>query len=221
MVTVGESISRVRNVIKAVKEDAFVTDRFLYSLIIKYATVLVRRQDNENKILRIQNLFQTIPCIDLIPVSKIEACCGGIKTNCTIMRTKDPIPDPMEGSAGPLLRSVTSIDGSVLLVNTNPVTYTSMANQSTFKYNTSKYYWYLDKHLYFPNIEWESIRLDGIFTGSIQAFTCENPCLPRQDDTLHVPDFLFAEIEQMVIKDLGFMIQTPVEGQDDNRSPLR
>ena len=132
--TIRESVSRVRNVIKAVKEDAFVTDRFLYSLIIKYATVLVRRQDNENKILRIQNLFQTIPCIDLIPVSKIEACCGGIKTNCTIMRTKDPIPDPMEGSAGPLLRSVTSIDGSVLLVNTNPVTYTSMANQSTFKY---------------------------------------------------------------------------------------
>jgi hypothetical protein len=220
--TIGETISRVRNIVKGVKEDAFLTDRFLYSLIIKYANLLMRRQDNENKIFRIQSLFKSLPCLDLIEVSKIEACCGGIITNCTIMRTKERIPEPMEGAVGPLIRSVSSLDGSIVLVNVNPGTYTIIANQSTFKYNKSKYYWYLDGHLYFPNLEWEGVRVDAIFAESTRAFECDaDLCAPRQDDRLPIPDFLFAEVEQMVLKELGFMIQTPVETQDDKQSPLR
>ena len=31
MTTIGETISRVRNTLKAVKEDAFLTDRIIYS----------------------------------------------------------------------------------------------------------------------------------------------------------------------------------------------
>jgi hypothetical protein len=222
MTTIGETVSRVRNVVKGVKEDAFLTDRFLYSLIIKYANLVMRRQDNESKIMRIQSLFETLPCVELIEVSKIEACCSGIKTDCKIMRTKDPIPEPMEGSDGPLLRSVTSVDGSVILNNTNPTTYTIMANQPTFKYNKAQYYWYLDGHLYFPNIEWEAVKVDGIFSESTTAYHCDtNICTPRQDDRLPIPEFLFAEVEQSVLKELSFMIQTPTETQDDKQSPLR
>ena len=129
MTTIGDTVSRVRNIVKGVKEDAFLTDRFLYSLIIKHANYVVRRLDNENKIMRIQSLFEKIPCVDLIEVSTIDACCAGVKTDCTIMRTKDPLPAPMEGSEGPLIRSVTSLDGSIILVNTNPTTYTIMTGQ--------------------------------------------------------------------------------------------
>lgn len=222
MVTIGETISRVRNTIKGVKEDAFLTDRYLYSLILKYSQLVMRRQDNESKIMRIQSLFEVLPCVDLIEVSKIDACCAGIKSDCTIMRTKDPLPEPMEGAEGPLIRSVTSLDGSIILINTNPTTYTIMANQPTFKYNKAQYYWYLEGHLFFPNIEWEGVRVDGIFTESTKAYHCDaDLCAPRQDDRLTIPDFLFAEVEQMVLKDLGFMIQTPTETQDDKMSPLR
>ncbi len=45
MTTIGESISRVRNIIKAVTMDAFVTDRVIYSLIQKYAKMYIKRQD--------------------------------------------------------------------------------------------------------------------------------------------------------------------------------
>lgn len=222
MTTIGDTVSRIRNTIKGVKEDAFLTDRFLYSLILKYAQLLIRRQDNENKIMRIQSLFEVLPCVDLVEVSKIDACCAGIKTDCTIMRTKEPIPEPMEGAEGPLLRNVTSLDGSIVMTNTNPSTYTNMVNQPTFKYNKTKYYWYLEGHLYFPNIEWEGVRVDGIFTESTRSYHCDaDLCAPRQDDRLTLPDYLFAEAEQMVLKDLGFMIQAPTETQDDKISPLR
>ena len=222
MTTIGETVSRIRNTIKGVKEDAFLTDRFLYSVIIKYANYAVRKLDNENKIMRIQSLFERLPCVELIEVSTIDACCAGIKTDCKIMRTKERLPEPMEGSEGPLIRTVTSLDGSIIMNNTNPSTYVYMTGQSTFKYNSAKYYWYLEGHLYLPNIIWESIRVDGIFTESTHQYHCdEDVCMSRQDDRLAVPDFIFAEIEQQVLKDLGFMLQAPTETSDDKMNPLR
>ena len=57
MTTRAESISRIRNLIKGVKQDVFITDRFLFSIIMKYAKTFIRRQDNENKIMMIENNF--------------------------------------------------------------------------------------------------------------------------------------------------------------------
>ena len=48
---INESISRLRGQVKAEVQDAFVTDRYLYSLIVKYAQVLMRRQDFANKLM--------------------------------------------------------------------------------------------------------------------------------------------------------------------------
>ena len=36
MITIGDVVSRVRNQVKAEIQDAFVTDRYLYSLVIKF-----------------------------------------------------------------------------------------------------------------------------------------------------------------------------------------
>lgn len=222
MTTIGYTVSRVRNIVKAVKEDAFLTDRFLYSLILKYAKMLIRRQDNENKIMRFQSLFEKLPCVELIDVDKIEACCGGIKTNCTIKRTKDRLPVVLEGAYGPLFRTISSIDGSYQCYKTYPTTFTSMANSTSFKYNNNKYYWYLDGYLYFPNLDWDAVSVEGLWDESIAMYVCDgDPCAPRQDDQAHFPEYLFAEIEQNVLRDLGMMIQAPAEGNDDKQSPLR
>lgn len=222
MIKIKDSVSRVRNLVKGVKEDAFLTDRLLYSLIIKYAKLLIRRQDNENKIMRFQSLFEVLPCVELIEVDKIEACCTGIRSNCKIMRTKDKLPTVLEGAYGPLFRTISSIDGSIEVFRTYPTTYAAMTQSTNFKYNKNKYYWYLNGYLYFPNIEWEAVRVEGLWDESIAMYTCDgDPCQSRQEDAIRVPEYLFAEIEQMVLKDLGILIQTPVETQDDKQSPLR
>jgi hypothetical protein len=222
--TVGETISRVRNLVKGVKEDAFLTDRFLFSLINKYAKLLIKRQDNENKIMRFQSLFETIPCVDLIEIDKVEACCTGIRTGCTIRRTKEKLPDILEGAYGPLFRSITSLDRSQEVYRTYPSTFTSIANSTDYKYNRTKYYWYNDGYLYFPNLDWEGVLIEGLWTENVDYLKCStdaNPCQLRQDHSMHVPEYLFAEIEQMVMKDLIMMIQTPIEGQDDKQSQMR
>jgi len=222
MTTIGDSVSRVRNVVKGVKEDAFLTDRFVYSLISKYTKLLIRRQDNENKIMRFQSLFEVLPCVELIEVDKVEACCSGIKTNCTIYRTKDKLPELFEGSYGPLFRRITSMDRSIEVYKTNPSTYTAMTHTTTFKYNKNKYWWYLEGYLYFPNLIWDAVLVEGLFTESVAYLKCDGPtCTVRQDDQIHVPEYLFAEIEQMVLKELQLTLAIPPEKGDDSQNQLR
>jgi len=223
MTTIADTISRVRNVLKAVKEDPFLTDRFIYSMITKYAKMMIKRLDDQDKIKKFQSLFQVLPCVELVEVSRIEACCPGIKTNCIIKRTKEKVPTLLEGTYGPLFRSVTSIDGSVEMFKTYPATFTAMTGTSTFKYNKTKYFWYLDGYMYFPNIEWDAVRVEGLFDGDIAPYLCDTKeiCEPIQNQTVNFPEYLFAEIEQMVIKEILTSGQVPSDGSDDKQNVLR
>lgn len=222
MTTVGDSISRVRNVLKAVKEDPFMTDRLIASIIMKYAKLLIKRQDDQNRIMRFQGLFEVLPCVELIEVDKVEACCSGIKSKCIIKRTKDRLPQVLEGSYGPLFRSIASIDGVEELVMTYPSTFTAMTKTKNFKYNTTKYYWFLDGHLYFPNIEWDAIRVEAIWDGDVDYLQCEpDTCIPIQEQPMRIPEYLFAEIEQMALKELLTSGQVPSDGADNQQNILR
>lgn len=221
--TIGDTISRVRNVIKAVKEDAFLTDRFIYSLVLKYGKLYIKRLDDQNKIMRFQSLFEVLPCVELIEIDKVDACCSGITSGCIIKRTKDRLPTVMEGNYGPLFRTISSMDGSIPCFKTYPATFTQMTNSTNFHYNKNKYYWYQDGYLYLPNIEWDAIRVEGLWEDSIAMYSCDEckTCNLRQDELSHFPEYLFAEIEKNVKDDLLNTIQIPKEGLLDNTSNLR
>jgi hypothetical protein len=224
MTTIGESISRIRNLVKGTKQDAFLTDRFIYSLIVKYAKMYIKRQDALNIRLKFASLFKRLPCVELIEVDKVEACCGSISSDCKVMRTKDPIPVPFEGAYGAFIRTVAAIDGSNEVYRTQPAAYVSMTKTSSFKYNNKKYYWYMNGFLYFPNLEWPAVSVEGIFQSDVSVFTCEadGECKIRQNDVLSIPDDLFAEVEKQVLTDLGFTIQVPPDTAiNDKQNILR
>jgi hypothetical protein len=223
MITIGEVISRIRNQVKAVKQDAFMTDRFIYSLLIKHAHWLMKREDSKNKLMKMASVMQTIDLLELIEIDKVDAHCSGIKSNCTIKRTCNKVPAFMQGYYGPLIRAVTSIDGSQQLQPTNPTTYASISNTSSFKYNKTGYYWYLNDYLYFPDIQWEAVRLEGIFEDDITGYNCDtcDDCILRRDQSFNVPDYLHAEMESNVIKDLGITLQIPPDVDTNKQNILR
>jgi hypothetical protein len=223
--TIGYTVSRVRNSIKSVKEDAFVTDRYIWSVINKYAKLFIKRQDNQNKLLRFKSFWKTLPCVELVEVDKIEACCH-VESGCTIMRTKDKLPTPFEGPAGPLFRTVSSLDVSQEVYATEPGTYTSMAKTTTFKYNKTKYYWWLNGYMYFPNVEWDGIRIEGVWEDDINQFACdgkdaEGTCTVKQEQATNIPDDLFAEIEQQVLAEILPQTQLPPDQGDDKQNIFR
>lgn len=224
--TIGFAVSRVRNSIKAVKEDAFVTDRYIWSLITKYAKLFIKRQDNMNKLLRFKSFYKTLPCVELVEVDKIEACCAGIKSGCTIMRTKDKLPTPFEGPVGPMFRTVSSIDGYYEVYQTEPGTYTSMTKTSSFKYNKNKYFWYLNGYMYFPNIEWDAVKIEGIWEDDISGLSCDageegDNCSVMQDKQTNIPEDLFAEIEQQVLAEILPQTQLPPDDADNKQNIYR
>ncbi len=224
MVTVGESISRVRNVLKAVKEDPFMTDRFLYSLIVKYAKTFIRRDSKIESLFKNESLFRELPCVDLIDVDKVQACCLSVRTGCTFKRSKDKLPELMTTGDGPIIRSVSSLDYSKKAHQTHPSIYSNMTKTSGFKYNKKAYYWFLDGYLYLPNVEWEAVRVQAIFDEEVSDDLCSadpTECKYEQDRTLNIPEHLFSEIEQMVLKEVLTAGQVPSDGADDSQNILR
>ena len=223
MTTIGESISRVRNTLKAVKEDPFLTDRTLYFSIIKYGKTLLKREDNQYRLMRIGSIFSVLPMVELIDVDKVEAGCMGVYSGCYFKRTKNKLPDIFDGLFGPIIRTVSSIDSSIELYRTDPGTWTSITKSTTFKYNKRPYFWYLNGYLYVPNVDWDAIRIEAVFDGDISEFQCEEDlkCLIRQDQQLPFPEYLFSEIEQMVVKELTMTMQVPQDNLDDGQNALR
>jgi len=220
MTTIGESISRVRNTLKAVKEDPFLTDRVIYSSLIKYGQTLLKREDNQFKLMKISSIFQVLPYIELIDVDKVEAGCLGVYSGCYFKRSKEKLPTILDGAFGPVIRTVSSIDGTIEMFRTDPGTWVSMTKTTTFKYNTRKYFWYLNGYLYAPNIDWDAVRIEAIFENNTEK--CDtDPCQIQQDELLNIPEYLFSEVEQFVVKELTMTIQVPTDGADDSQNPLR
>ena len=220
MNTIGEAISRVRNNIKAVDTDSFITDRLIYSNILKYAKLYIKQQTAQTVQSRFNSLYVKLPCVDLIEVDKVEACCE-VKSGVLIKRTKDKLPGIMEGAGGLLLRTVASVDGSEEVFRTTPQFYNAQQKTSAARYNKTKYYWYLNGYLYIPNVDWDSIAVEGIFENKLMP-TCDDPCKAVQDEYLNIPSDLFAQIEQQVITDFLRMAQINTDNQQgDNQSQLR
>ncbi len=121
---------------------------------------------------------------------------------------------------GPIIRTTSSIDGTIELFRTEPGTWTSMTKTTTFKYNKNRYFWYLDGYLYFPNIDWDAVRMEAIFEGTVDTCTTDD-CLIKQDQDMSIPEYLFAEVEQFAIKELSSMLQIPQDNSDDGQNALR
>ena len=168
MTTVGESISRVRNTLKAVKEDPFLTDRTIYSSIIKYGQSLMKREDNQARLMRISNIFKTCLMLRLIEVDKVDAACAGVYSGCYFKRTKERIPDLLTGIQGPIFRTVSSVDGSIELFRTDPGTFVSMTKTTTFKYNKRQYFWYLDVPIFSKFVK-HAIKVEAIFENDVET----------------------------------------------------
>ena len=220
--TIGDIISRIRTQVKAVRQDALMTDRVIYTFVLKHAKWLMKREDSKNRLLGFSGVAQTMDYVELIEVDKIDACCTGLSSECKIMRTKEKMPVFMQGYYGPLIRTVSSLDGSEELQPTNPNSYLAMSRSKNFKFNKSKYFWYLDDYLYFPNLEWDAVRIEGIFEDDISRFTCKtDSCKLRSDESFNVPDYLYGEIESQVFRDLAGIVQLPTDMPNDKQNALR
>jgi hypothetical protein len=223
--TIGDILSRIRNQIKASKQDAFLTDRTIYSMVKKHSSWLLKREDGGAKLLAQSNLFQEIPYVELIDVDRVQAGCRGIHSDCTFKRSLHPLPEIMNGYNGPLISAVTSLDGSITLKEVDYGTYVSMTKVKTHRFNKTKYYWFKEGYLYIPNVDWDAVSVEALFEGDVSHFACndcgDDNCTPMQQQSFNLPPYLYGELEGHVIQDLRNMLQIPQDLQNDKQSITR
>ncbi len=229
--TIGDVTSRLRGQMKAVRQDTFLTDRMLYSLFIKHAALSIKRLDEKKKLTAFASVFETLDKVDMRVIDKVEAseCGAAPRSYATMSVSCLKIPVFAEGAYGPMIRSITSIDGDEILKITTPDEYNYISKSKNFKYNTQKYAWWLNDRIYCPNLvtpdglPWPALRMEAMCSEDISAFKCndESKCKPRQCHPLNIPDFILSEIEANVIKDLSFTLQAPEDNMHDNNNNLR
>ena len=194
----------------------------IYAFVLKHAKWLMKREDSKNKLLVFSGVVQTMDYVELVEVDKVEACCTGISSDCTIKRTKDKLPVFLQGYFGPLVRTIASLDGSEELQPILPSTYNSVVKSKNFRFNKTKYFWFLDDYIYFPDLEWEAVRIEGIFEDDISKWTCEeDDCRTRQEQSFNVPDYLLGELEGQVFKDIMGEMQIPIDAANDKQNIAR
>lgn len=173
--TIRAVISQVKIPNKAVNTDSRITNRYIFSLLRKHRDLLIKQVDNKFQLLKLGYLFQPWKCAELEPVPTIDECCG-IKTDCNIYRTRHKLPYTLVASWGPIFRKVSSLDGFTELYPITIAEWNRKQEDTNSKYDKTYYFWWSEGHLYFPNLEWDGVRVEALF-----EFDLEDDCDDRDD----------------------------------------
>ena len=68
-----------------------------------------------------------------------------------------------------------------------------------------------------PNVEWDAVKLEGVFDDNIGFWLCDEAekCTPRYEQDINIPEALFAEIETQVVNAMMLTVKVPVEDGDN------
>lgn len=190
---------------KAVNADSRLTNKYIFSLLRKHRDLLIKQVDNKFQLMKLGYLFQTWRCADLEPISTIDECCD-FSSDCTIYRTKKKLPYTLVASWGPIFRKVSSIDGYTELSSITSAEWNRKSEDTNTKYNKSLYYWWSGGYLYFPNVKWKSVKIEGLFEFDIdkENSCCEkyDPCKSFLDNKFRIPKELLAVCIDNVNKEM-------------------
>lgn len=201
-VTVRETLSHIKVPNKAINADTRLTNKYIYTLCKKYRDQLVKTVDSKFQLMKLDYLFQTWKCVELVEVSSIDECCN-IGTECTIYRTKNKLPACVTASWGPIIKRISAIDGFTDISQIRATDWNRKLEDTNFKLDKDLYYFFQDDYIYFPNLKWKKIRIEGYFEEDIMKHNkCDNkeqdPCKSFLDNQFRIPKELFAPCISLV-----------------------
>lgn len=205
--TIGEMISRIRTSPKIQNVDALITNRHVYNMMVTARDVLIKNEDDKKALMKMSFLFKPLNYVELIEIDTIEAC--GIDSDCTLMRTKDKLPEMLKAQFGNIIKDVTSIDGEISL---NPLlsrrAFTNRLSSPDLKFDKSFYYYIEGDYMYFPNITWDAVKIYAFWEDPdlIDSLNdCDDSqslCVPKKDKEFLSPNYLNQPIIDKSIDEL-------------------
>lgn len=221
MATKRQVISNFRDMIKERNADSVYSNQFLYNTLFDQAKWLIKREISAGRIYKNTFFFQTLGCQEVIEVDAVTDCCP-INTGCKMYRTKNKVAETWIDNNGPVIKSVTSIDGSTKFEATSSSDWLNISKNPYKKYSKEVYYFYSDGYLWFPEKNPNLINIYAFFTDDISELSCnkEKKCISYLDTIFPVPDWIESEMYAKALQLLFPSIQKP-EDQKINKNTNR
>ena len=175
----SELIQRVQSLYSrgVQSDDSRLSNRHIYNKLLTARAKLISQEAKKKQIINLWN-YQTLPCVELIPVERHECPCLP-PVGCKILKSKYPLPKPITDLGGHLIQGVTSIEGSVSYsrVDFEQVKY-HYANKYTAKHAI---YWIRNEHLYTsytegPTVISVTLLAENPFDAENFPSYCEKDC---------------------------------------------
>jgi hypothetical protein len=223
MSTKRQLIDSLRNKLRERNADSNYSNQFLYQTLMENAKWLIKREINKGTIYKSVTFFQTLFCQDVIETSTIDPCCP-IKNNCKIYRTKCKLPDFWTDQDGPVIKNVSSVDGSTYFEMTTPTTWVSIKIDPYQKKSKQMYTFYNEGYLWFPEHNPHKINILGFWTDDVSDRNgcAENePCVRFLDTKFSLPDWLEGELMAKAVEILAGVSKRLPEDEQIDKNPTR
>ena len=214
--------------LKEQNADSNYTNQFLYDILMGHAKWLIKREISAGRIYRNNSLFQVLTCEDVILVPAIDPCCT-IKTNCVLYRTKNELPEAWIDNDGPVIKSVTSVDGSTDFLVVSPSDWQNKKNDPYQQMSKQKYAFVLNNYIFFPIHNPHKVNITGYFIDDLElnepddCADCQKTaadCITFLDTKFMLPDWLEEEMFAKAMQSLAPLKQFPEDAQID-KNPNR
>ncbi len=219
-----QQIDTLRQMLKERNVDTNFTNKFLYDVLLKQGKWLIKREISSGNIYKNTNFFQTISCMDVEETSIIPKCCS-IKTNCKIYRTKEKLPEIWQDDDGPVIKSVTSIDGSTEFFVTKGSIWAAKRNDPYQKMVKLYYTFFEDGYLWFPvynphKVTVSIFPVDDLSLWSRNCTDCDDnkECIRFLDTSFMVPTWVEAELFAKCLQQLVPTLQLQPDNQIDKNN---
>lgn len=173
--TIGEIIQRIQSLYsKGIQsDDSRLSSRHIYNKMLSTRSRLITQKANKNQYISQWN-YQTIDCIELIIAPQHDCPCIP-DIGCNILRTKYKLPKPLLNLNDSLIKSVTSIDGTI---NYTKTTWENKKYKKGNKYTSSKPdYFIKNNYLYITDRKASRIvTITGLFDDPIEVSNYKTEC---------------------------------------------
>lgn len=211
--TIASIVARLRSGIKEVSADSMYSSRYLWHTFFSHAKVLIKRDaDGARKIYRTANIWQNAT-LKMEQSSPLLCDVISLPTDCIIYKSMYKLPKMMESSFGPIVRSITSLDGSHNIVLVSPFEYFT---KTKLRYNKQKYAFIWDDYLW-TNVQFPILIFSGLF---IEPLGSEHGCSDSVStgdcgsvlqQSSGVPDYLVAPAISMSLQEIGAALNKPTD----------
>lgn len=203
----SEIIAQIRAANKYIQDDNMVTDRFIYNLAKAKASLLLKRELNQRRLLTSDSVYQPLECLDLITVPGTE--CG---LNNEIARSKAQLPQIEEGLYNYFIQGVFNID------NSEEIYYSSIRDFINFQKLRIKpnktFYNIKNRYLYILNPDVKKVNVYAYFTEQIVT----DACYPMYDREFKFPPYLLDNLYEMCNQSLLNYHKFGTDTEDNNKA---